>query len=62
MLTIETMTREDDGFTIISASTPKAQGTKFFEGASKSRAKKKLAKWIWDNLPGVALHKVLSKI
>jgi hypothetical protein len=62
MLNIETMSRADDGYTIIRLTSPKIQGHKDFEGATKLKAKNKMAKWIWDHLPGVALHKVCSKI
>ena len=62
MLNIETMSKVDDGYTIIRLTSPKIQGHKDFEGGTKLQAKKKMAKWIWDHLPGVALHKVYSKI
>ena len=56
------MSRVDDEYTIIRLTSPKIQGHKDFEGETKLKAKNKMAKWIWDNLPGVALHKVYSKI
>ena len=62
MLNINTMSQLDGGYTIIRLTSPKIQGHKDFEGATKLKAKKKMAKWIWDHLPGVALHKVYSKI
>jgi len=62
MLNIETMSKVDDGYTIIRLTSPKIQGHKDFEGKTKLKAKNKMAEWIWNNLPGVALHKVYSKI
>ena len=62
MLNIETMSKVDDGYTIIRLTSPKIQGHKDFDGSTKLQAKNKMAKWIWKNLHGVALHKVYSKI
>ena len=56
------MSRVDDGYTIIRLTSPKIQGHKDFDGGTKLQAKKKMAKWVWNNLPGVALYKVYSKI
>ena len=56
------MSQLDGGYTIIRLTSPKIQGHKDFDGGTKLQAKKKMAKWIWDHLPGVALYKVYSKI
>ena len=53
---------EGKGYTIITAISDKLGKTFNIEGPNKRPAKKKFAKFLWDNLPGVALHKILPKI
>ena len=43
MLNIETMSKVDDGYTIIRLTSPKIQGHKDFDGETKLQAKKKMA-------------------
>jgi len=53
---------EGKGYTIITAISDKLGKTFHIDGPNKRTAKKKFAKFLWDNLPGVALHKILPKI
>jgi hypothetical protein len=63
MLDVQVNSQDDGkGYTIITAVSKKLGKTFNFDGPNKRIAKKKLAKFIWDNLPGVALHKLLPKI
>ena len=53
---------EGKGYTIITAISDKLGKTFHIDGPNKRTAKKKFAKFLWDNLPGVALHEILPKI
>ena len=53
---------EGKGYTIITAISDKLGKTFHIDGPNKRTAKKKFAKFLWYNLPGVALHKILPKI